>query len=240
MDDYLKQAASDILTILADPPKSTLKTLEAGDITRNALQKIATLLHRADPLPPQLQPLPPATQTPRVPTPPALPLPRVLEPPPINENPPPLIENINSDDDSSVEEMTPMTRKKLPTKVPLPRVVKLNKPMPRLLKQKTLSRYPLQRTSHERFRSKAVDYLVAQHLFQPTNYFSASHIYNASGKKQTLDALLNGEFGDVRWRPALSNEWGRLAQGNTNGESDESTEISITIPSVVMNQMSEA
>ena len=33
----------------------------------------------------------------------------------------------------------------------------------------------------------------------------------------SIDALLNGEHGQTRWNPALSNEWGRLAQGNCNG-----------------------
>ena len=53
-----------------------------------------------------------------------------------------------------------------------------------------------------------------------------AHIYNASGKKQTLDALLKSEHGPTRWSPALSNEWGRLAQGNNHGvESTDTIEF---------------
>ena len=33
----------------------------------------------------------------------------------------------------------------------------------------------------------------------------------------TLDKLLQGPHGKSRWEPALSNEWGRLAQGNDMG-----------------------
>ena len=45
----------------------------------------------------------------------------------------------------------------------------------------------------------------------------AQHIFNDAGHKLSLDKLLGGEYGDSRWQPALSNEWGRLAQGNDAG-----------------------
>lgn len=41
-----------------------MKVLEAGDVTRNALQQIAMLLHRVDPLSPQLPLLPPPAPLP--------------------------------------------------------------------------------------------------------------------------------------------------------------------------------
>ena len=40
-DDFLRQAALDIITILTQPPTHDKITLEAGDETRNALLKIA-------------------------------------------------------------------------------------------------------------------------------------------------------------------------------------------------------
>ena len=55
---------------------------------------------------------------------------------------------------------------------------------------------------------------MAQHLYE--KHF-ASHIYDSNRKKQTVDALINGPDGKNCWIPALSNEWGRLAQGNANG-----------------------
>ena len=44
-----------------------------------------------------------------------------------------------------------------------------------------------------------------------------NHIYNEkTGKRETIDSLLNSPTRDV-WIRALSNEWGRLAQGNNEG-----------------------
>ena len=54
-DDFLRQAATDIISILSSPPKvSIIPTLEAGDLTKNAILKLATLLNRADKIPPLL------------------------------------------------------------------------------------------------------------------------------------------------------------------------------------------
>ena len=43
------------------------------------------------------------------------------------------------------------------------------------------------------------------------------YIYNQNGSKQSIDKFLQGEYGSSRWYPALSNECGRLAQGNNAG-----------------------
>ena len=53
--------------------------------------------------------------------------------------------------------------------------------------------------------------------------FSAHQIFNDAGHKLSLDTLLGGENGDSRWQPALSNEWGRLAQGNDAGVAGTNT-----------------
>ena len=55
------------------------------------------------------------------------------------------------------------------------------------------------------------DVLLAQHIF------SANHIFNPAGKKLSIHTLINGEDGDTRWTPALSNKRGRLSQGNNAG-----------------------
>jgi hypothetical protein len=64
-EDYLKQAASDILAILQKPP-SSLPYLAYGDATNNAIVQIATLLGRAvaPPSSPQLPVHPPRVQLP--------------------------------------------------------------------------------------------------------------------------------------------------------------------------------
>ena len=61
IDDYLRQAATDIITILTSPPSTTTPTLQAGDPVRNALLELATLLNRAKPLP-KLSSPPPSNQ----------------------------------------------------------------------------------------------------------------------------------------------------------------------------------
>ena len=63
------------------------------------------------------------------------------------------------------------------------------------------------------FRSQAAQYLVAQHIFNTTH---VSHIYDDNGKKETLTSLLSGDNKEL-WTQALSNEWGRVANGNIFG-----------------------
>ena len=71
----------------------------------------------------------------------------------------------------------------------------------------------MNRKGHTKYKGLAADYLYAQHIFTPF----AQHIFNDKGQKQSLDNLLKGKHGKTRWTPALSNEWGRLAQGNDSG-----------------------
>ena len=61
--DFLKQAATDIITILTSPPSTTTPSLEAGDPVRNALLTLATQLHRIDTIP---EPVKMDSPTPRV------------------------------------------------------------------------------------------------------------------------------------------------------------------------------
>jgi hypothetical protein len=50
IDDYLRQAAGDIVSILQKPPSTTYPSLQAGDPVRNALHELAIQLNRAQPL----------------------------------------------------------------------------------------------------------------------------------------------------------------------------------------------
>ena len=47
-------------------------------------------------------------------------------------------------------------------------------------------------------------------------YPVVNHIYDESGRRETLDSLWASIHGKV-WGEALSNEWGRLVQGNKQG-----------------------
>ena len=68
------------------------------------------------------------------------------------------------------------------------------------------------------FKSLAVQQLVAEHLFE----YKAFAIYNKQGGKETIDSVLAGEDND-RWARSLSNEWGRLSQGNDFGTKGTNT-----------------
>ena len=53
---------------------------------------------------------------------------------------------------------------------------------------------------------------AAAHLASP----AVNHIYRLDGKKETIDLVLQGSDREI-WTKSLSNEWGRLAQGNDSG-----------------------
>ena len=52
-DDFLKQAAEDIIHILTNPTATTTPSLKAGNSTKNALLELATILKRVDNVPVQ-------------------------------------------------------------------------------------------------------------------------------------------------------------------------------------------
>ena len=54
--------------------------------------------------------------------------------------------------------------------------------------------------------------MVAQHIL----WNHANHIYVEAGKRQTVNAFINGEQKDL-WNQSINNELGRLAQGNNAG-----------------------
>ena len=218
LDDFLKQAATDIISILTNPPSLTTTSLQAGDKTRNALLEIATILHRADDLPTKIQQLPASIQqqptkdtaSPRVAA-----TPRVLQHQlPVTASPPRVIlkENIPPTEKTKFNKGI-QHKDDIPSQPP-PKLQtnwqkRFLRPSPQRIKRKI---------GHERYRGLAADFLYAQHIFSPPTspMFYAHHIFDPTGKKQTLDNLLNGSHGKSRWSPAMSNEWGRLAQGNNN------------------------
>ena len=66
----------------------------------------------------------------------------------------------------------------------------------------------------ESFKSHADYHILAQHIYSK---HCAHHIFDKSCKTLRMDDLINGKDGRLRWIPAMSNEWGRLAQGNDAG-----------------------
>ena len=51
IEDFLRQAATDIISILQDNPSTTTLGLQIGDTTRNALLEISNTLQRTEALP---------------------------------------------------------------------------------------------------------------------------------------------------------------------------------------------
>ena len=191
MADHLRQAASDIVTILTSPPSPTTPSLKAGDPIRNALLDIATQLNR--------------------------------------------VEDIRTCQSEHDKQLSRVEKNKSLQKAALPRVEKENLPtaedytkgstLPQRLRYQstpkhkyTLRPRKANNTCGTNFRQLAVQYLTAQHLFQ----LCTNHIYRPDGKKETIDTLLKGSDRDI-WTQSLSNEWGRLAQGNDNNVSATDT-----------------
>ena len=61
-------------------------------------------------------------------------------------------------------------------------------------------------TPFNSFRHRATQHLLAQNIVN-----NMMHVFDTSGRKESIDTLLKGA--PKIWRPALSNEIGRLAQG---------------------------
>jgi hypothetical protein len=230
--DYLHQAANDILALLKDPPKSSLPSLESGCATNNALTKIATLLQRATKMPAPIQPEPQSPSS----ISPTAPVPRVEQtklPSPQSSPATPITPTPTSRDSIPLAPPTPTHAsaprvEKLPVnnnkaqnfqKISLPSLLRKEQQRRALLQsnafQKALRQHNLrqQYLQHHNYRHRASQYLAAQHIFQPTIH----HIYNEqTGKKETIDSLLQGKNKKI-WQKAVSNEFGRLAQGNVHG-----------------------
>ena len=244
-DDFLRQAATDIITILTEPPSSTTPTLEAGDSTRNALLKIAKTLKRAEKLP---EPSPKPSEK------------SLFEQ---SDDRHPITPPFEAGDDerNALLKSTPTQKRtekitepsSKPSKNPQfdktdaihPRVglhSRDHASVPRVQEtptnkekwKKGVQRLPQHRynlrNKGTNFKDKAAKYLLAQHIFnQPT----AMHMYDDQGEKLSMDNLIQGEHKD-RWVKALSNEWDRLAQGNKHGVLATNT-IKFIQPSQVPN-----
>ena len=81
----------------------------------------------------------------------------------------------------------------------------------------TQRHYNLRSNKGTNCKSLVADVLLTQQIF------SVQHIFNGAGDKLSLDKILGVEHGGARWKPALSNKWGRLAQCNDAGVSATDT-----------------
>ena len=194
--DHLRQAADDIVTILKQPPTSTVPSLQAGDPIRNALLEIATQLQRVDTLP--TPPKEPAQPT------------RVREERKATPTKDAQVTRV-------METQQPATTNLLETST-TPR--RLRHRTPSEHKYNLRSRISLPWNKEPGFRHRATRFFTAAaaHLYQPM----LNHIYRPDGKKETIDSVMQGSDRKI-WNQSLSNEWGRLAQGNNKGVTSTDT-----------------
>ena len=197
LEDFLRQAASDIVTILTDPPSTTALKLQVGDTTKNAMLELASIFNRVAPLPKTQLPPSTITPTPRVQLSPRktvqFQIPSVCpESPRVNVSP------------QRVDAIPPRVGKTPPyagsyqQKLPV------------------VDYEPSELATN--FRNIAARTLLAQHLFTPTLH----HLFQPNGRKETLDSVLRGKDA-ATWKRSLSNEIGRLAQGNDYGVTSTDT-----------------
>ena len=201
LEDHLHQATEDIIKLLTYPPSTTTPSLEAGNSTQNALLKISQTLNRADDLPKQLPPLP-RVETTQAST--NKESKQVESPDKTMAAPLPRVQSKSFRNTPS----TPITKTKQYRNDAIKHHTWNSKDL-----QPTQSRYPL-RNSFCNYRAQAAQYLLAQHLFSSASSF---HLYDNTGKKLSVDNLITSKDAIKRWLPALSNEWGRLAQSNDAG-----------------------
>ena len=216
-EDYLKQAATDIISVLQNPPPS-IPSLQFGDPTKNALISIARLLNRTDPDPaPVLSPIPASTPTPRT-TPTPTPTPTLTATPPaVLPRVQPQVQSLPGKplprvQPAPLSSPAPLPSMNFPKKTPNAHsfTTKATYPTAPIDPRSATARYRFRPRRSTNFRRFALQHIVAHELFRMP---SMHHIYNDSGKKESLDSLLKGPNGDI-WLRALSNEFGRLAKGN--------------------------
>ena len=204
-----------MLELLKDPTPA-MPALDYSQLTTAAVTKLAELLHRAakqpkvhvslETVPPENVPTP-ATPDERVePSSPAQ-VPRVVSPNPLTQ-------------EGSTQHPAQVPRVES-QRSPQPSVCPTQQPAPVPITQDDEEHFPSQRlhrynTRNKFSRKNALVHLLQQQTADPSDMFympTVHHIFNeTTGKKETLDTLLAGQYHDI-WNRSLSNELGRLTNG---------------------------
>ena len=194
---HLHQAVDDILTIIKNP-HNNLPFLQAGDPTHNAIRLVSEILHRStapssnlyDTVHHPQTPSAEKTSTPHLPQMTASPR---VEPTTITQSSPRV---------ATLHHPTALPRVETDTTLTPPSASFTPATKPTLLPSMA---HIAPHTTINHFHSSHADMFL---------YPSMNHIYNdTTGKRETIDSLRASVNGSV-WERALSNEWGRLADGN--------------------------
>ena len=170
IDSYLRQAASDIVSILTKPPSTTYPSLSAGDPVRNALLELATQLGRAEPIGTE-------TSTPQ--------LHKSTSSNVIEEEATPRVQHGNQPPRVQQGNQPPrvLERTRTPSHTQVAALDPINSSTKNNRFQNTLEhRYPL--------RSKTKQALTIQEI-DPHSLQFINHIYTPEGTRLSIDALLN-------------------------------------------------
>ena len=184
LEDFIRHALSDIITLLTDPPSTTTVSLQAGNETQNALLQIATILNRTSPWiktsfanDATLPRVPPSLHT-NIEI-----LPRVVR------------KNINiSDDTTLLKDFTP-------TPCFPPVEAQGNQAHPIVLKSKNAQLTLSEALEYLQRYHKAGDPLQLLPTLASTDSLPrynlrsqlANHIYNENGQRETLSSLITGQ-----------------------------------------------
>ena len=194
LNDHLKQAATDIISILSNPPSTTVPSLLAGDETNQALLEIATLLGRVQNIPDFDK----QKNVVDIPSPRVINKPNSTDPKPKNTN-----SKIVPYFDSELNPPTIIENDIIPTSA-----LQSHSNSPKNYRYKNTGQHQYN------LRSNSSPHLISHISIHPA--YQLNHLYRSDGKKETIDSLLKGSNAST-WYKSLSNEWGRLAQGNDNG-----------------------
>ena len=200
LHDFLIQAALDIIKLLTQPPSTTTPTLKAGDPVRNALLKLATQLERTESFPN------PVAISPRVPEKMVhskqqhihdVPSPRVKTPAS------PIIINQNN---TLQPIFTLLIHNNQPKNVRFNNKKQHKYDLRSNTKHdpttfQRYNRHAMRKTTRTPFNKLILQYLAVQKIFKHT----VNNIYNANGKKETIDTVLRGNNQNT-WEKGLDNE----------------------------------
>ena len=214
LEDFLRQATLDIVSLLTHPPASSVPVMMLGDNTKNGLLQLTTLL-QTNALPPKL----------------------------LNKQQH-LTVNAAQQLQTQQQQQTPQSKSNFtPTITTSPSSTFTDtthcktllddiRQLARVYQQKKLQRIlhghkTLRKKVHPSDFTKPVNNFNNVHI--PTSI--VNHIYNDKGNKMSLESLLTGDQ-SIRWTGALSNELGRLTQGNDTGVTSQDAMDFISINEV--------
>ena len=230
LDDYLRQAVDDILSILKQPQATTLPFLQYGNDTKNAIVKVAGLLKKAVQRPTNDNTLPRVKSE----------VSTIKDvnvddiPPPIHvKRPLQVLQDLKTTLETSA--VCPHRQKQLLSKKAKKSAV--IKPQRSTLKPSSSTHAPMLNDHHYQTTPQSYNNTFInpnyQQFHQPTYFYpfrntrlpfapmasystpSMFHIFDDNGKKMSIDQLLSGKD-KIKWNRGLDNELGRLSDGIPN------------------------